>query len=357
MFQDCNHYQPYYDYSELKKINTQNIYYSNDLDEANNHSFLDEDNCEKINLNSLRIFSENFNVYKNQKQITNMYTTKEPPKFFDINDIMEIIKKYLKDDEEFTNKLKENNIFEGSSEYNKLVSKKRARNSSTDYLNYEIKKNEEEKMQKKNRGRAPKNQLEGIRIKHSKYFSDNIIKKIKDKFFNYGIIFLNKILGLKDPFKLKIIAYKIINKTNRNKDLHYLDMNLFDLFSLETSIKTKVIDHNKIILKKIKEKIKENNKILFEETKKKTINFALNMSFRDFIDLLIGKKKVKDFEIDEQGGNIIQSCIEGLGDILENIKEKNSKDEYYFKKFVFYMYNYERALYLKTPRKSKTEKT
>ena len=101
----------------------------------------------------------------------------------------------------------------------------------------------------------------------------------------------------------------------------------------------------------------EKNQILFEEIKKKAIDFALNMSFRDFIDLLIGKKKVKDFKIDEQVGNTIQSCIEGLGDILENIKEKNSKDEYYFKKFVFYMYNYERALYLKTPRKSKTEKT
>jgi hypothetical protein len=270
---------------------------------------------------------------------------------------MSIIFDYLEDDPDFTKNLKKNKIFESSKEYHKLTSKKRARNYSTEYLDYEQKKNEEEKMQKKDRGRAPKSKFEGIRIKHSKYFSDNILKKIKDKYFYYGIIFLNKILGLKDPFKLKIIAYKIINKTNRNKDLHYLDMNLFDLFSLETSIKSKEKDHNKIILEKIKEKLKQNEHFLIEEIKKKTINFALNMSFRDFIDLLIGKKKVKDFKIDEQGGNIIQSCIEGLGDILENIKEKNSKDEYYFKKFVFYMYNYERALYFKTPRRSKTKKT
>ena len=76
-------------------------------------------------------------------------------------------------------------------------------------------------------------------------------------------------------------------------------MNLLDLFSLETSIKSKEKDHNKKILKEIKEKIEEKNQILFEEIKKKAINFALNMSFRDFIDLLIGKKKIEDFKIDE----------------------------------------------------------
>ena len=354
MYQDYNDDQPYYDYSESIMINSPNIYYSYDLDKFN-HSIPDEDNCEKMNSNIPEIISEKFDVNKNQNQLTTYFMTKEPPEFFNINEIMCIIFDYLKDDPDFTNKLQTNNIFEDSSEYCKLISKKRARNASTKYLDYEIKKTEEEKMQKKSRGRAPEIQPEGIRIKHSKYFSDNIIKKIKDKLFYYAIIFLNNILGLKAPFKLKIIAYKIINETNRNKDLHYLDMNLFDLFSLETSIKSKEKDHNKKILKEIKEKIEEKNQILFEEIKKKAINFALNMSFRDFIDLLIGKKKVKDFKIDEQVGNTIQSCIEGLGNILKNIKDKNSKDEYYFKKFVYYMYNYERALYFKTPRRSKTK--
>ena len=69
--------------------------------------------------------------------------------FFDIDEIMSIIFDQLEEDSDFTKNLKKNKIFESSKEYHKLTSKKRARNYSTEYLDYEQKKMRKEKCKKR----------------------------------------------------------------------------------------------------------------------------------------------------------------------------------------------------------------
>ena len=103
-------------------------------------------------------------------------------------------------------------------------------------------------------------------------------------------------------------------------------------------------------LDEIKEK---NDSKSSNESNQRIVDFALNMTFREFINLFTGKIKVKDLNIDKDMQDKIKNSIEGLGELLMKIKTKNDNNENYFKRFLFYMFNYERAIYFKQLRKPK----
>ena len=179
---------------------------------------------------------------------------------------------------------------------------------------------------------------------HDKMSSDNIIKKIKAYLFNYYILnFLNIILNLKEKKLGKLNYEKYINKLIKEKDLEYLKMTLKDLYSLHTSIKYGESNLNKSI---IDESINKGDK---------TINFVLNLTYSDFIELFTYKKTLEDMiklndiqaEIDYEK---IKNCLPGVEELFTDLLKEKKYDVQYATMVVFYLYNLERALQLKQDR-------
>jgi len=240
------------------------------------------------------------------------------------------------------------------------LNKKRYRNYTDDDYIKEILENENkenyEQENKKRRGRKPK--IEG-REKHNRMASDNNIKKIKAAIFKYLNIFLNNVINYKNSPKEKRnkiynINYCFINQLKREIDLKYLNMPLKDLFSLlnvSPRYTTILPESNKIYIKRL----------LSKETDE-AIKFAFNMTFRDWLDIFLFKKEVKDLlnEYNVKGDKNaicekIKESLVGVDDLLNNIAAKENKNKNYFSNFTFYLYNYELWFFIKKGRKSKTK--
>ena len=284
------------------------------------------------------------------QEISTKTQTKDIYQFCSISNIKEILKKNIKDHELlfiFKSCLNLDD-FAKTKEYNFIqnLTKKRKR-----YGNFQNKNllNHKSNEKRNKRGRIPNPNKQKSREEHSKYTPDNIIKKIKGNFFNYGIIILNKILGNEKDNKLLKLNYEYVNKLNSELDSKYLKMSLKELFSMDKSKKFQnyKIAHNKIILDKA---IERNDH---------TLNFVLDLTFSNFIELFTCKKNVRELinekNIDGAGINYdkIQNSFNELENLLKSIMKKNNSDLEYFKAFIFYMFNYERWFCIKTPRKSK----
>jgi len=241
----------------------------------------------------------------------------------------------------------------------KFLKKKRLRDDNdneNDFLN-EFKENEkaenngQEDRQKRGRKPAKKECYK----EHDKMAADNIIKKIKAEFFKYMVLFINNIIctiNLIYNHKIYKIDYELINRLNREIDLKYLNMTIKDLMSLDVSPKYKKVEteSNKNYIEKIL-----NGKSLNED-----IKFALNMTFRDFIDIFSYKKKVKEllneYKVNDDNDDIcnkIEKSLVGVDDLFNRIAKSDNNDKYYFSNFVFYLYNYEKWFFMKRGRKKK----
>ena len=188
--------------------------------------------------------------------------------------------------------------------------------------------------------------------KHDKLAADNVIKKVKGALFKYPIKFMNKLINenMKEKkLKLLKLSYKFINRLKKEQDLEYLKMPLKDFLSKEISSKysTKLSerDFNKKLIENILIKEKDN-----------TILFALNMSFKNLIDILTLKKSVKEvvseyenFKNKEIDYEKIKRNIGGVDELLKKIMNKISKE--HLTHFIYYLYNYESYFYNKKGRK------
>ena len=119
------------------------------------------------------------------------------------------------------------------------------------------------KIKKKNKvGRKPK--FSKLISDHTKFSDDNILRKIKVKFFHKLINYLNSIIISKYYTKIKPLK-PLMGKINQNNAINFnkilLNTKLKDIFSLyEINAKFKLFekDHNKSVIEKIyEEKIKE----------------------------------------------------------------------------------------------------
>ena len=202
--------------------------------------------------------------------------------------------------------------------------------------------------------------------KHDRNAADNIIKKIKLKFIEYSLKFVNKVLNsylgksklieynkfLRQNRKykddedkenlIKILDYKFIDKIKKETDLSILDMPLKDLFSKNISPKYSTLPSNSN--KKIIEKI------INEEKDNANIMFALNLTFEEWIDIFTYKKKLNSIQ------NFDEEKMKGLNDkfymVDYLIKEMYDKqyDHNYLSYFLSYVYNYKRWFILKKGR-------
>ena len=206
--------------------------------------------------------------------------------------------------------------------------------------------------------------------KHSKYCGDNIIKKIKLKFLEGFLKFINKVINetlnqnklikyntilrnhykKNDKFKdlLKIINYKYIDRLNKKIDLSILYMPFKELFSKNISPCYSRLkpDSNKIIIEKL----------LQEESDKANIAFALNMKLKDWIDIFTYKIEFNSIiNLDYVNLDNISQYFEYAYNLSFNIYRKNINDNYLLY-FVIYLYNYERRFSLKVGRTRASKK-
>ena len=280
------------------------------------------------------------------QQVQEVEEDENTPELFYFEDIKKIFQKKNYGLNEIIQKIKFENKMEDFKEDLKLTEKKRKRPlSEYEYgFIYELM----EKKNEKKRGRKTNNiQKEGI---HDKMCSDNIIKKLKAKLFEYALNFLNNISSkgkAESENKLLKLDYKYINRLNREQDLKFLNMNLKTLFSKDVSTKftTKLKDFNRKRIKFILENSKNDDTILFVFKK---------MTLRDWLNIFTHKKSVKQLitEYDCLDKNIdiarIEKSIYGVDELLYKIMDKNDED--YLTPFIFLLYNYERWFYIKKGR-------
>ena len=338
---------------EIKKQNMIDLL-EDDKDDENVNQIQDKTTAFKtINKINKKYYDTSLKVLENIK-----IEEDNSPKLYSFDDIAE---KILRNDD-YKNKFSSDvdSMFTKVEKLeSKFLNKKRHSDDNEYHCLNELMENEKNKSnEQKNynkRGRKPKNKISYK--EHDKLASDNIIKKIKTEFFKYIVLFINNIISTKNLIynhKIYKIDYELINRLNREIDLKYLNTTLKDLLSLNVSPKfTKVEpESNKNYIQKI----------LDEKSIDETIKFALNMTFRDSIDIFSYKKKVKellnehkvnDYNIEDMY-NKIENNLVGVEDLFNKLAKSDKTDKYYFSNFVFYLYNYEKWFFTKIGRNKKS---
>ena len=211
---------------------------------------------------------------------------------------------------------------------------------------------------KNNSKRGRKCKANNNREEHKKTSSDNIIKKIKSKIFNYLVEFMNNMIDKSKNDKIKFykLNYKYINQINRNVDLQLLKMKVEELLSKEISPKFKNLNnsnYNKTLISNIKNNIKGDDKDY------NTLIFVLNLTFEEWFSLFIFKKNINEI-IAEKGINSneiniekIQNNLNGFEQLLRKMAKEN---ELYFSNFIFLLFNYGHWFFIKKGRSSKKVK-
>ena len=352
----------HYDFSD-KYILNDNFNNSIDLDEKN---FSEKKTYSNLYLNKV----EDFKISPHEEKTT-AFITKEnklldnevlmnkeeenknlKPEYFSYDDIktkiFEPIKSHLNFD--CQEKLKKDEEIE-----NYFLNKKRKKENNINVFFANENEDEDEYKNKKNgkkRGRPLSLDSEN-KVIHTRFSQDNIFKKIKSEIFKSPVEFINTLLNKtkEDEDKILKLNYKYINQIKKEKDIGYLNMPLKEFLSMDISSKYP---------KKQSNLNKENiNKILDETKDNETIQFAFNMTFRDFINIFTKKIKVDKLMNNlDQNTKIetkrIENSIQGIEKLLNKISENN--DSKYFSLFCIFLYNYELWLYNKHSKKPKTIK-
>ena len=109
-------------------------------------------------------------------------------------------------------------------------------------------------------------------------------------------------------------------------------MTLEDLFSKE--------EHNKSILEKVE--------------KDDTINFVLNLTYNDFIDLFTHKKTIEEISQNKLRDNsMIKDNLPGVETMFTDLLEERDDNIDYSLLVIFYLFNLERSINMKQDRKEK----
>ena len=322
--------------------------------------------------NMTQFQDEKTTEYKSKKTIRKKRDNLEPLKILDNVKIkadslpifysFDDIKNNIFENDDYRNKFSfdiDNIFIKDKKSEEPYLNKKRLReDDDEDNYYYDYIESEKNKsclqLNKVKRGRKSNN--EDGRTGHNRMSPDNIIKKVKAELFRYMTLFLNNIinnsnLGENDNEIYKL-DYRFINQLNREIDLKYLNMPLKDLFSLDISPKYRKLEPraNKINIEKI-----------LNENQDEVIQFVLNMTFRDWLDIFSYKKKVKELlyeynvfdHLDDTCSRIEKNLV-GVDELFNKIATNDNK--YYFSNFTFYLYNYEIWFFTKKGRKSKKNK-
>lgn len=199
--------------------------------------------------------------------------------------------------------------------------------------------------------------------KHDKNSADNIIKKIKLKFFEYSLKFLNNTLNsyldktkileynkiLRKDIKndepqnlIKLLDYKFVDKIKKETDLLLLKKPLKDIFANDISPKYSTLsrDSNKTMIERIIKDQKDNVNIMF----------AFNLTFGEWIDVFTYKKELKSINnYDEEKMKDLNDKFIKLDKLILEIYEKDYTNNY-LSYFISYAFNYKRWFLMKKGR-------
>ncbi len=268
-----------------------------------------------------------------------VYDIEDIKKHLDNNKISkDVIEKINKDD--ITKEDKQNVGYLYPKEKRKRSKTKTTKTKTTETkaTETETTKTDEKKLGRKRKGTNKKGS-------HTKNDVDNVIKKIKRVFFDKSPEYVAKVVNYaksdkKQKFILGKLSYEYIDKLKKENELALFQMKLKDLLSLNIS--------SKCSLSKDKEFNKKNiNRILEEEKDNKVIIDLLNMNFDKWIDVFTLKtsiENVPEFDGLEEALNTIYK---------KNDKDSEKKDEKYFSRFIFYLFNYQNYFRNKKGRSSK----
>ena len=322
--------------------------------------------------NMAQFQDEKTTAYKSKKKINKKRDNHEPlkildnvkiktdslPKFYSFDDI----KSQIFENDDYKDKFSfdiDNIFIKDKKSEEPYLNKKRLREDDdmdNDYYDYIESEKNKSCFQPNQVKRGRKSNNEYGRVGHNRMSPDNIIKKVKAELFKYMTSFLNNIINnpnLKNnDNEIYKLDYRFINQLNREIDLKYLNMPLKDLFSLDVSPKYRKLPPN-ANEKKIEKIVNENQD--------ETIQFVLNMTFRDWLDIFSYKKKVKEllyeYNVYDYYDDIcsrIENNLVCVEDLFNKIATNDNK--YYFSNFTFYLYNYEIWFFNKKGRKSKKNK-
>lgn len=268
-----------------------------------------------------------------------VYDIEDIKKHLDNNKISkDVIEKINKDD--ITKEDKQNVGYLYPKEKRKRSKTKTTKTKTTETkaTETETTKTDEKKLGRKRKGTNKKGS-------HTKNDVDNVIKKIKRVFFDKSPEYVAKVVNYaksdkKQKFILGKLSYEYIDNLKKENELALFRMKLKDLLSFNIS--------SKCSLSKDKEFNKKNiNRILEEEKDNKVIIDLLNMNFGDWIDVFTLKtsiENVPEFDGLEEALNTIYK---------KNDKDSEKKDEKYFSRFIFYLFNYQNYFRNKKGRSSK----
>ena len=295
-----------------------------------------------------------------EEKSTNIGTFQKP-KFYSFEEIKEPLSKIWANDQ-IEKILKDGQCLENSGEYRfmETIEKKRKRVEENDYIINSFDELQKKDGEKK-RGRASKKDSSKI---HNKMDSDNIILKVKAKLFDTILQFINSLLSnMKLNIELIKLDYNYIKNLRRDNELNLLNTTLKDILSMNISPKFKSKDkyYNK---KTIDDLIGSKDKI--NTVNYNTLLFVLNMTFRDWLDILTGKNNLENKAINFKGYQmdidfaLIKNSFVGIDKFLSNlekeIKKEKENDYKYLAFCIFYLYNYERWFFVKSSRKKKNKK-
>ena len=209
----------------------------------------------------------------------------------------------------------------------------------TDKTDLEINKNSNETKKlkffkidnKKKVGRKPKSSI--VNSYHTKFSSDNIRRKIKVKFFNKTINYINRIILVK--YKNKINTLKKIGKdVSQNNGINYnkilIKLKLKDIF-----MNNPINDKFKLLQKDYNQKVI--NKI-YEEKIQELIDI-LEMTFLEVFAIFRNIKETEKLK-----------GLEKIDTVLKEL-ELNEEDTEYIKKFNDVVQNFENYYMSQNPRK------
>ena len=163
----------------------------------------------------------------------------------------------------------------------------------------------------KNNKKGRKTISSKVKAIHTKFSYDNILRKIKVKFFKKLIHCINNIILLKYRSKIKTfvpLEGKISQNNGINFNSELLNLKIKDLFlnfGISRKFKNSKNDNNKEVIKKI-----------YEENLTEIIEL-LEMTFLEVFSIFRASKK---------GKNLFG--LESLDQVIEEIKNKEKDDEY-----------------------------
>ena len=163
----------------------------------------------------------------------------------------------------------------------------------------------------KNNKKGRKTISSKVKAIHTKFSYDNILRKIKVKFFKKLIHCINNIILLKYRSKIKTLV-PLEGKISQNNGINFnselLNLKIKDLFlnfGISRKFKNSKNDNNKEVIKKI-----------YEENLTEIIEL-LEMTFLEVFSIFRASKK---------GTNLFG--LESLDQVIEEIKNKEKDDEY-----------------------------